>query len=204
MNFSRGLVICAATLMLGALPGLAQNGNGGNAPGGAPGGAARGPAMPGLTLTTTAFPDGGLIPAKYTMLVPNPASPDLEWSNVPANTASFVLILHDAEPALQKKLDDVLHWIVFNIPGTSRGLSEGIPAGPALPGGGVQAKSLRGNNVYMGPGAPASGPYHHYLFELYALDTTLDLGPDATRADILKAIDGHILGRALLVGRFHL
>ncbi len=55
-----------------------------------------------------------------------------------------------------------------------------------------------------GLGAPASGPYHHYLFELYALDITLDLGPDATRADVLKAIDGHILGRALLVGRFHL
>jgi phosphatidylethanolamine-binding protein (PEBP) family uncharacterized protein len=56
---------------------------------------------------------------------------------------------------------------------------------------------------YRGPGAGAAGPYHHYTFELYALDTKLDLGPDATRADVLKAMDGHILGKAALVGRFH-
>ena len=55
----------------------------------------------------------------------------------------------------------------------------------------------------MGPGAGAAGPYHHYTFELFALDTKLDLTPDATRADVLKAIDGHILGKAVLIGRFH-
>ena len=55
----------------------------------------------------------------------------------------------------------------------------------------------------MGPGAPAAGPYHHYTFELFALDKKLDLGPDATREDVLKAINGHILGKGVLVGRFH-
>ncbi len=55
----------------------------------------------------------------------------------------------------------------------------------------------------MGPGAPAAGPDHHYTFELFALDTKLDLGPDATRAEVLKAMEGHILGKAVLVGRFH-
>ena len=55
---------------------------------------------------------------------------------------------------------------------------------------------------YLGPGAPA-GPYHHYTFDLYALDTKLSLGPDATRDDVLKAMDGHILGKAVLIGRFH-
>ena len=55
----------------------------------------------------------------------------------------------------------------------------------------------------MGPGAPAGGTPHHYTFELFALDTKLDLGPDAARADVLKAIDGHILGKGVLVGRFH-
>jgi phosphatidylethanolamine-binding protein (PEBP) family uncharacterized protein len=55
----------------------------------------------------------------------------------------------------------------------------------------------------MGPGAPAAGPYHHYTFELFALDTKLDLGPDASRADVMKAIDGHILAKGVLEGRFH-
>jgi hypothetical protein len=55
----------------------------------------------------------------------------------------------------------------------------------------------------MGPGAPAPGPDHHYTFELFALDTKLDLGPDATRADLVKAMEGHILAKAVYVGRFH-
>jgi phosphatidylethanolamine-binding protein (PEBP) family uncharacterized protein len=72
-----------------------------------------------------------------------------------------------------------------------------------LSDGSVQAKNLRGGVGYVGPGAPAGGPHHHYTFELFALDTKLDLGPDAAQADVLKAIDGHILGKGVLVGRFH-
>ena len=164
----------------------------------------KGPAGPGLTLTTSAFADGSEIPPKYTQSDPNAVSPKLEWSNVPANTASFVLILHDPDVSMQKKTDDVLHWMIFNIPGTARELPEGVPAGTAqLPDGTVQAKNLRGQPGYMGPGAPPAGPHHHYTFELFALDTKLDLGPDATRPEVLKAIDGHILAKAVLVGRFH-
>ena len=66
----------------------------------------------------------------------------------------------------------------------------------------MQAKNLRGQNAYMGPGAGAAGPMHHYTFELFALDTKLELTADATRDDVLKAIDGHILGKGVLVGRF--
>lgn len=162
------------------------------------------PAGPGLTLTTTAFTDGGEIPAKYTQSDPNAVSPKLEWTNVPPGTASFVLILHDPDTALQRKIDDVLHWMIFNIPGSARELPEGVPAGTAkLPDGTIQAKNLRGNPGYMGPGAPAAGPQHHYTFELFALDTKLDLGPDTTRADVLTSMQGHILGKAVLVGRFH-
>ena len=72
-----------------------------------------------------------------------------------------------------------------------------------LPDGGVQGKNLRGTNAYMGPGAPATAPEHHYTFELFALDTKLDLGPDASRADVMKAIEGHIVGKAVYEGRFH-
>jgi hypothetical protein len=122
---------------------------------------------------------------------------------VPDNVASFVLILHDPDVAIQKKTDDVLHWMVFNIPGTARELPEGEPATAQLPDGTIQAKSLRGTVGFMGPGAGAAGPYHHYTFELFALDTKLDLGPDATRADVITAMQGHILGKGVLVGRFH-
>jgi Raf kinase inhibitor-like YbhB/YbcL family protein len=161
------------------------------------------PAGPGLTLTTDAFPDGGIIPNKYTQSDPKPVSPKLEWSNVPANTVSFVLIMHDPDTAPQRKNIDILHWMAFNIPGTARGLPEGVPATATLPDGTIQAKSFRGAVGYMGPGAGAAGPYHHYTLELFALDIKLELTPDATRADVLAAVDGHILAKGVLTGRFH-
>ena len=161
------------------------------------------PAVPGLTLTSTAFEDGSVIPAKFTQSDPNPVSPKLQWTNVPPNTMSFVLITHDPDVALEKKTGDVLHWMAFNIPGSARELPEGVPAEAKLGDGTVQAKNRRGAVGFLGPGAPAVGPYHHYTFELFALDTKLDLGPDATRADVLNAMEGHIVGKGVLVGRFH-
>jgi len=166
-------------------------------------GKGKGPAGPGLTLTSSAFPDGGEIPNKYTQAEQNPPSPKLEWSNVPNGVVTFALILQDPDVALQKKMDDVLHWAVFNIPGTARELPEGIPANATLSDGTVQIKNLRGGVGYMGPGAPPPGPHHHYTFELFALDTKLDLTADASRADLVKAMEGHIVAKAVYVGRFH-
>lgn len=161
------------------------------------------PPKPGLTLTSTAFEDGGIIPNKYTQNEANPVSPKLDWTNVPAGTVSFVLWMHDPDTSLQKKTDQVLHWLAFNIPATATGLPEGVPNEAKLPDGTVQPKSLRGAYGYMGPGAGAAGPYHHYTFELFALDTKLDLGPDASLADVMKAVEGHVLGKGVVEGRFH-
>ena len=161
------------------------------------------PAVPGLTLTSPAFEDGSVIPAKFTQSVTDFVSPKLAWTNVPPNTVSFVLIAHDPDVALDKKIGDVLHWMAFNIPGTATGLPEGVPATATLADGTVQAKNRRGAIGFLGPGAPAVGPYHHYTFELFALDTKLSLGADATRADVIAAMDGHIIGKRVLVGRFH-
>jgi len=161
------------------------------------------PAMPGLTLTTPAFDDGSIIPPKFTQSVDTWVSPQLKWTNVPPNTVSFVLIAHNPDVALEKKTGDVLHWMAFNIPGTATGLPEGVPTNATLPDGTIQAKNRRGLVGYLGPGAPAVGPYHHYTFELFALDTKLSLGADATRDDVLAAMNGHILGKGVLVGRFH-
>ncbi len=197
MNIKMTYVFAASSILAIASlgMGLAQ------APAG--GGDKKAPPPPGLTISSPNFADGGIIPNGYTQADANPVSPQLDFTNVPAGTVSFTLILHDPDTALQKKTDDVLHWMIFNIPGTSKGLPQGMSADAKLPDGTIQAKNLRGAVGFMGPGAGAQGPYHHYTFELFALDTKLDLGEGATRADVLKAIDGHILGKGILMGRFH-
>ena len=162
------------------------------------------PARPGLTLTTTAFEDGGIIPNRYTMAAEGTAvSPHLTWTYVPAGTVSFALIVHDPDTSLMHTTNQVLHWMIFNIPGSARDLPEGVPAQAQLPDGAIQAVNTHKTVGYVGMGAGAAGPYHHYTFELFALDTKLALGPDATQSDVLKAMDGHILGKGILVGRFH-
>jgi Raf kinase inhibitor-like YbhB/YbcL family protein len=185
--------ICTLILTMGIGSAVAQDKGG-----------KKGPPRPGLTLMSPDFEDGGIIPDKYTQKAgPNSPSPELKWTNVPNGTVSFALLMHDPDVALQRKLDDVTHWLIFNIPGTATELQGGVPATATLPDGAINAKNLRGNIGYMGPGAPAVGPYHHYTFELFALDTKLDLGPDASRADVMKAMEGHILGKGVLEGRFH-
>jgi hypothetical protein len=156
-----------------------------------------------MSLTSTAFEDGAIIPARYTRSVETPVSPQLSWSNVPDGTATFALIVHDADVAPPKSSDDVTHWMAFNIPGSIRVLAEGVPNVPTLSDGTIQGKTLSGTVGYMGPGARKDGPYHHYIFELYALDVTLSLSPDVSRADLLKAMSGHILRKGVLTGRFH-
>ena len=196
------LVIFVTIVAIGVGATAQQQGGGQGAGGGRGGGG--GPQNPPLLMTTNAFDDGGVIPAKY--VGPMGVSPELKWTQVPMGTQSFVLLFHDPEPALNKGVMDVTHWLMWNIPATATGLPEGVAAGAELPDGSRQV-SLR-TNGYMGPGAPP-GPYHHYTFELYAIDTKVDV-PQATpqqasdtRLAVMKAMDGHILSKALIVGRFH-
>jgi Raf kinase inhibitor-like YbhB/YbcL family protein len=204
-SITRFFVVVALSA-IGFAPAIAQAPQGGGGRGGqAPGG--RGPQTPPLIMTTTAFEDGGVIPDKYTQAAGAVApSPELKWSQVPMGTQTFVLLLHDPEPVLNKGSKmDVTHWLIWNIPGTATGLKEGVAQGE-LPDGSRQV-SLRGN-AYMGPGA-GPGPYHHYTFELYALDTKLDVAQGTpqeaamTRVGVFNAMDSHVLGKAVLVGRFH-
>jgi Raf kinase inhibitor-like YbhB/YbcL family protein len=173
------------------------------------GGGQRGGGGTPMTLSTPAFPDGGTIPVKYSQAAPGAApgegtSPALTWSNAPAGTQSFVLHMHDLEVVRNKTTDDQAHWVVWNIPGTATGLPEGVPRGAQLADGSYQTSAT--GPVYRGPGAPANGPPHHYVFEIYALDTKLDVQPAAdafeTRANVMKAIQGHILGKAVYLGLF--
>jgi hypothetical protein len=160
---------------------------------------------PGLTMMSPAFDEGGIIPNKYTMAAaPDAAvSPKLMWSHVPDGTVSFALIVHDPDTSLMHTTAQVLHWLIFNIPGTATELPEGVPAVAVLPDGSIQALNRQKKIGYQGMGAPAVGPYHHYIFELFALDTKLALGPDATQKDVEAAMEGHILGKGVTEGRFH-
>jgi hypothetical protein len=146
---------------------------------------------------------GPPIPAKYTQ-AGEQVSPPLTWTNTPPNTQSFVLHFHDPDVARNRTTDDQVHWLVWNIPATATGLPEGVPKGAELPDGSRQTSAS--GPVYRGPGAPATGPMHHYTFEIYALDTKLDVQPAAdpfeTRTNVMKAMQGHILGKAVYVGLF--
>ena len=162
------------------------------------------PAAPGFTLTIGGWPDGDDIPLKYTQAVPAPISPAMSWSNVPAGTRSFVLHFHDPDVSINRTTATQVHWLVWGIPGTATGLSEGQPQGEKLPDGSRQVSAS--GQVYRGPGARAAGPKHHYTFELYALDTTIDVSHGAneqeTRTAVFAAMQGHILGKAVMVGLF--
>ena len=167
---------------------------------------ARGPATPPMVLSTPAFADGAVIPNRHTQVqqAERGISPQLVWTNAPAATQSFVVHMRDPEVSRNRTTDDQVHWLVWGIPGTATGMTEGQPKGATLPDGSRQISAS--GEVYRGPGAPATGPLHHYTFELFALDTKIDVpaGADAwaTRTAVYNAMQGHILGKAVYVGLF--
>ena len=199
MRTLRLFVVCGS---LFALPALAQ------APAAAPAANAPAPA-PAMVLTVHGFADGTDIPVKFSQAAPGAApgegtSPQISWSNVPPGTRSFVLNMRDLDVARNGTTEDQAHWVVWNIPGTSTGLPEGMPRGSKLPDGSYQISAT--GPVYRGPGAPATGPRHHYMFELYALNITMDVEPTAdafeTRSLVMQAMQGHVLGKAVYGGLF--
>ncbi len=157
-----------------------------------------------MTLTSSAFADGTAIPAKHAQ-AGRDVSPPLAWSGVPDSTRSFVLIVHDLDAATGNGTDDVLHWMVWNIPGTATSLAESMGQGAQVTGGLRQISPT--GPYYRGPAAPATGPAHHYVFELYALDAPINVAATgmtaaATRAAVLNAMATHVRGKGVLVGLY--
>lgn len=158
---------------------------------------------PPLVLSSPAYEDGGILPDKYTQKVPQPSpSIPFTWTGTPPGTQSFVFILHDLDVVTNKTLADSLHWLAWNIPATATSLPEGVPNVATLPDGTVQI-THRGTIGFVGPGWPGPTSYHHYVAELFALDTKLALTTTASRDEVMAAANGHILGRAAYEGRFH-
>jgi len=197
------LISLSAMMLASTVASLAQTA------GGPQSGRGAAPAAPAMTLTIPGYPDGGHIPVKFSQAAPGvPAgegtSPALQWAHTPAGTQSFVLHMHDMDVFRNKTSDDQVHWVVWNIPPSASGLPEGVPKGSQMADGSYQISAT--GPMYRGPGAPANGPFHHYVIELYALDSKLDVKPSAdafaTRADVFKAIQGHILGKAVYSGLF--
>ena len=199
----RSMAVAGAALMAVASAALAQTPAG--TPPGQPGrGGGRGRAIRVMTLTSSGFGDGGQIPMKYAQPGAE-VSPPLAWTGAPDTIASFALLVHDADAAIGNGTDDVLHWLVWNIPSTASALPEGVPQGGQQPDG-LRQISVSGP-YYRGPAAPSSGPAHHYVFELFALDTTIDVppvgaSPPLTRAAVVAAMAGHVRGKGVLVGLF--
>ena len=143
-----------------------------------------------LDLKSDAFLNGQSIPAKYSCIGKN-ISPALTWSNPPAGTQSFALIVDDPDaPA-----GTWVHWVLFNIPSTTTSLEESADMSAVAVG-----KNSSGNMRYDGP-CPPSGT-HRYYFKLYALDSILDLSSGASKEQLLTAMKGHILAQGELMGTF--
>lgn len=163
-----------------------------------------------MVLSSSAFPDGGQIPIRYTAAYATPTndrvSPQLNWMNAPANTVSFVLHMHDIDAAINHTTEDSLHWLMWNIPGSATGLPEGVPQGQLNEGSYQVSSKTQYDERGYGYRAPA-GEQHHYVFELFALDTKLDVMPsqDAfdVRRNVMKLIQGHILAKAVYMGFGH-
>jgi Raf kinase inhibitor-like YbhB/YbcL family protein len=153
-----------------------------------------------LVITSTAFAPNGAIPIKYTC-DDDDLSPALAWSGVPEGTQSLALIVDDPDAPDPKAPKMVyVHWVLYDIPPSATGLAEGM-ASARLPKGAREARNDWGNPGYGGPCPPIGR--HRYFFKLYALDTLLgDLGGGAKKADVEKAMKGHILAQAELVGTY--
>ena len=192
--------LTVASVIAISTPGVleAQGGGGGGGAGRAGGGGRGGGGGPSLTLTSTSWEDGGVIPAKHAGRMG--LSPALSWTNAPQGTVEFALVMNDPEPVVPagSVSGDILHWMVVKIPATATSLAEGAGAAQSttLPAGARQIQT------YRGPGAPAAGPMHHYTLTLYALNAPLELAENANRAAVVAAMEGKVLARGIFTGRF--
>ncbi len=148
-----------------------------------------------IKITSTAFEEGGMIPRRYTC-DGDDISPPLAWTGAPAETRSFALISDDPDAPV----GTWVHWVIYNLPASASELHEAVPPEKDLKNGARQGRNDFRKIGYGGPCPP--GGTHRYYFKLYALDIVLNLPAGATKADLLKATEGHVLDQGQLMGRY--
>src|SRR5262245_1735618 len=149
-----------------------------------------------LTLTSGSFSHEGAIPTRHTCDGPD-VSPALHWSQPPEGTKAFALICDDPDAPV----GTWVHWVIFNLPPTTRNLLEGVPKDRELPDGSRQGKNDFGRVGYGGP-CPPKGPAHRYYFKLYALASRLTALAGATKKEVEQAMLDRVLAQGILMGRY--
>ena len=149
-----------------------------------------------MHVTSTVFHEGGTIPQKYTADGKD-VSPPLGWSGSPAGAKSFALICDDPDAPG----GTWTHWLLYNLPADHHEVAEAIPPHDTLSNGAHQGKNSFGKIGYGGPSPPKGKP-HRYFFKLYALDAKLELPPGASKQQLEQAMQGHVLDRGELVGKY--
>ena len=147
-------------------------------------------------IKSAAFAQGADIPKKFTC-DGSDVSPALSWNEPPKGTQSFALIMDDPDAPV----GTWVHWVLYDLPATARELPEGVPKDADLKSGARQGKNSWPRISYNGP-CPPPGPAHRYYFKLYALDTKTSLKSGATKAELEKAMQSHILAQAEWMGRY--
>jgi Raf kinase inhibitor-like YbhB/YbcL family protein len=148
-----------------------------------------------IKVTSSAFEEGGMIPAKYTCDGQD-ISPPLQWRGIPEGAKSIALINDDPDAPMGMWV----HWVLFNLPADTTELAENIPADETLPNGAKHGITDFRRLGYGGP-CPPSGT-HRYFFKIYALDEKLDLPSGATKGQLLEKMEGHILAQGQLIGKY--
>jgi Raf kinase inhibitor-like YbhB/YbcL family protein len=149
-----------------------------------------------LQISSSAFSAGETIPKKFTCDGPD-ASPALRWNEPPAKTQSFALIMDDPDAPV----GTWVHWVLFDLPADTRELGEGVAKQEQLANGARQGRNDFGKIGYGGP-CPPPGKPHRYFFKLYALDAKLNLKAGVTKADVERAMMGHVLAQAEVMGKY--
>jgi len=147
-----------------------------------------------MILESSAFVDGGLVPQRYTC-DGGDVSPPLEWHAVPPTARSLALVVDDPDAPR----GTWVHWVVMDMPASAHGLPQGASGALGWPGA-VEGRNSWGNHRYGGP-CPPSGT-HRYFFKLFALDGPLGLGTDTTSNELSRAMQGHVVAEASLIGRY--
>lgn len=149
-----------------------------------------------MRVSSPEFADGGWIPVDFSVDGSESTVP-LEFYDIPDGAVSLAVVVHDPDVPRDRRPDGNFdHWVLWNIPAAQRCLSRDHDHS------GVVGTNTRGSNTWIGPAPPPGDGPHRYFFTVYALDTMLDLPISAGRTELEKAIKGHVLDRAVLMGRF--